>query len=81
MKQESGPIYGVQLIDSLPIGNQMTQAMPSRLDLERAATRHGRVVAGYEVLLAHYREKCDELEELKCNLFFGDRNNDARANA
>ncbi len=54
---ELGPIYGVELLDSLPLGGGMTQALPSRSDLEGIRNwRQGqRVVAGYEVLLAHYR--------------------------
>jgi hypothetical protein len=58
MTPQLGPIYdSVPLIDSLPMpGGHMTQAMPSRADLEHAAKdrRNMRVVAGYEVLLATY---------------------------
>jgi hypothetical protein len=54
---EKGPIYGVELIDTLPLGTgPMLQQMPCRDDLERVAERSQRTVAGYEVLLAHYRE-------------------------
>jgi hypothetical protein len=54
---ETGPIYGVELIDDLPLGTgMMRQAMPSRDDLERVMERNQRTVAGYEVLLAHYKE-------------------------
>lgn len=62
---ESGPIYGVKLIDSLPIGNgSMMQAMPDRDDLERCRKRgFERVAAGYEVLLAHYKALAEA-----CNL-------------
>lgn len=50
-----GPIYGVELIDTLPLGKGgMLQAMPNRDDLREIAGHHERVVAGYEVLLAHY---------------------------
>lgn len=53
---EFGPIYGVKLIDSLPLNNGMLQAMPSRDDLEQARKGYERVVAGYEVLLQHYHD-------------------------
>ena len=52
-----GPIYGVELIDTLPLGSgQMIQQMPSRADLEQSRTHGDRVAAGYEILLAHYRD-------------------------
>lgn len=48
-----GPIYGVPLIDSLPLGSGcMRQQMPSRSDLLESSER---VAAGYEVLLSHYQ--------------------------
>lgn len=60
MEKEYGPIYGVELIDSLPIGGGIRQALPSRKDLtiltESKLSGAGRVAAGYEVLLAHYQE-------------------------
>lgn len=57
MENETGPVYGVPLIDTLPLGTGgMLQQMPSRHDLEECQKRHQRVVAGYEVLLAHYLE-------------------------
>lgn len=49
-----GPIYGFDLLDELPIGG-MTQALPSREDLELVKEHSWRTVAGYEVLLEHYR--------------------------
>lgn len=57
---EHGPIYGIELLDTLPLdGGSMQQALPSRKDLDaiRKAKLIGsdRVVAGYEVLLEHYR--------------------------
>lgn len=53
---EKGPIYGVELIDSLPFGvGPMRQAMPSRDDLKMVAKVNERTVAGYEILLDHYR--------------------------
>lgn len=52
---EKGPVYDVDLIDSLPLGGGgMMQAMPSREDLMECGKRFQRVAAGYEVLLHHY---------------------------
>ena len=52
---ERGPIYDVQLIESLPLGGGgMMQEMPSREDLMACGKRFQRVAAGYEVLLHHY---------------------------
>lgn len=60
-EQETGPVYGVPLIDTLPLGTgAMCQQMPSRADLEQVRKRNERVVAGYEVLLVHFRE-CQEI--------------------
>jgi hypothetical protein len=60
---EYGPLYGTELIETLPIGTgPMVQAMPSLADLEQVKRSNQRVVAGYEVLLAHYRdlrERCE----------------------
>jgi hypothetical protein len=57
--KEFGPIYGVELLVSLPLDGGMSQALPSRKDLDdvRRTKINGndRVVAGYEVLLEHYR--------------------------
>ncbi len=40
----------------------MMQAMPSRYDLEQARKQNEWVVAGYEVLLSHYREQLNEVQ-------------------
>lgn len=70
---EHGPIYGVELIDTLPLGNGgWTQQMPSRSDLEGVkGYRQGqRVVAGYEVLLNHYKSilaDCPSVHLRKCH--------------
>ncbi len=67
----TGPIYNVELIDSLPLNYGQTegcsQAMPSRLDLRGIKDyRQGqRVVAGYEVLLNHWREQQKEIKRLR----------------
>jgi len=61
-----GPIYEVELIDSLPINSgPMRQAMPSEHDLSTImGTAHtNRTVAGYEVLLNHWRQACQFLAE------------------
>jgi len=50
-----GPVYGVELIDTLPLDGGMKQAMPGRVDLEKVLKISERTVAGYEVLLEHYR--------------------------
>jgi len=59
MKKQFGPIYGVELLDSLPLDGGMRQALPSRRDLDDVRRTKivgsDRVVAGYEVLLEHYR--------------------------
>ena len=61
---ETGPIYGVTLIDELPLGGgAMYQAMPSRRELELARWFDCEpLVAGYEVLLEHWRRRGDALE-------------------
>ena len=68
-KKELGPIYGVELIGSLPLNckqtSGMNQAMPSKSDLHRAHVLNGRLVAGYEVLLNHWREQGKEIERLE----------------
>jgi len=68
---DTGPIYGVELISVLPMNHGQTagmnQAMPSRDDLVGIKDyRQGRrVVAGYEVLLNHWRAQADEIERLQ----------------
>ena len=62
---ESGPVYGVRLIKSLPLGSGgMVQAMPSKGDLEQVRKVNERVVAGFEVLTDHYRKQCNEVARL-----------------
>lgn len=57
-RKELGPVYGVELIKTLPIGGGlMIQAMPSRDDLEQVRKLNERTAAGYECLLAHYRRE------------------------
>lgn len=62
---ELGPIYGVELLDSLPLDGGMLQQLPSRDDLESIRDlRNGeRIVAGYEVLLEHYRRVKAAMDE------------------
>ena len=50
-----GPIYGVELLDSLPLDGGMRQALPSAEDLVQVRNVSERTVAGYEVLLEHYQ--------------------------
>lgn len=64
---EKGPIYGVELLDTLPLdGGGMLQQLPSRDDLRGIQNyRQGqRVVAGFEVLTEHYRRTLAEVERL-----------------
>jgi len=67
MTTETGPIYGVPLIDKLPYGDAgWVQLMPSRSDLKWCQdSMSSRVAAGYEVLLAHYQKVCEERDRLK----------------
>lgn len=58
---ENGPIYGVELIGSLPLDSGMRQALPSRRDLLFVRKISERTVAGYEVLLEHYRRSQDAI--------------------
>lgn len=79
LRHEVGPVYGVKLIDSLPLGG-MFQKMPDRQELQQVRKKHERVVAAYEVLLSRrqmYREflqaaveeasQCDN-DSVKCEL-------------
>jgi hypothetical protein len=67
---EKGPIYGVELIDELPLGkvSGLTQAMASRADLEIARRYSDRTAAAYEVLLGHWRREKAERERLQALL-------------
>lgn len=66
MANELGPIYGVKLLSTLPIGSgQMTQQMASRQDLQDVLQMSQRVVAAYEILLSHYWRLTEELEIAK----------------
>ena len=69
-----GPIYDVELIDSLPLGQFGTldtlQAMPSAADLRRVREVSERTVAGYEVLLSHFRRLQEENERLDWRLTY-----------
>jgi len=66
IERDSGPIYGVRLLDSLPLGKGgMIQALPTRDDLKKVDKVSTRTAAGYEVLLAHYRERGETISSLK----------------
>lgn len=60
-----GPLYGVELIKSLPISGGMKQAMPNWRDLERVAEVSQRGCAGYEILLSHFRNSQRALREAR----------------
>lgn len=64
MEMRVGPVYGVTLIDSLPLDGGMKQAMPNEDDLRRVLKVSVRTVAGYEVLLEHFRRQESEIEKL-----------------
>lgn len=59
-----GPIYGVELIDELPIHGGMFQCMPSQQELRKVSKVSQRTVAGFEVLLSHWRNEKAEKERL-----------------
>ena len=72
MTQETGPLYCIPLIEFLPMGDTMRQAMPSRDDLEDCILKDcDRVAAGYEVLLAHYHQVCEERDS-RCRVISED---------
>lgn len=69
-ENELGPIYNVPLLDSLPLNygsDDMLQQLPSRADLMGVIPyRQGqRVVAGYEVLLNHWRDQKAERDAIR----------------
>lgn len=72
---ETGPIYGVELIDTLPLGGGgMLQAMPNRRDLDQVRKISVRTVAGYEVLLDAYRKKRPSIpHNAICTFMDGDK--------
>ena len=62
----TGPIYNVPLtISTLPLDGGMIQQMPGRDDLDYATGKHTRLVAGYEVLLAHYQRAIRDAERYR----------------
>jgi hypothetical protein len=66
---ERGPIYGVELIETLPLGGGvMLQQMPTRSDLQWVRTHGDRVAAAYEVLLSHWRQAIKERDEALAEL-------------
>lgn len=65
---EKGPVYGVPLLDTLPLSGGMMQQMPGREELEDVRRTSERVVAAYEVLVHHYREEQNKVYMLKCLL-------------
>lgn len=66
---ETGPVYGVQLIETLPLGTgAMLQRMASRQDLEDVRCLSERTVAAYEVLMSHYQKTLVQVELLEAEL-------------
>lgn len=66
IEAKCGPVYGVPLLDTMPLGKGgMLQQMATRDDLKHVARYNERVVSAYEVLTEHYREKCKEVENLR----------------
>lgn len=66
ISEQSGPVYGVRLLKTLPLGKGgMLQAMPSKADLTQVQRINERTVAGFEVLTEHYREQCNEVTRMK----------------
>lgn len=64
---QKGPIYGIPLLDTLPLGRGcMKQALPNRDDLEGCTNT--RVAAGYEVLLWHYQRQLQMCSRLAVEL-------------
>jgi len=67
---ETGPIYNVPLIKTLPLGTGgMLQACPTRADLKQVAAVNERTAAAYEVLLGHYQRLQEENRELRALLY------------
>ncbi len=71
MNNENGRVYNsVPLIDELPINpgepEGMLQAMPSRLDIEQSkgGRGFGRLAAGFEILLSHWRYRGTRIKNL-----------------
>ena len=66
ISDQCGPVYGVRLLETLPLGNSnMLQALPNKADLKQVQRISERTVAGFEVLTAHYMEQCNEVARLK----------------
>lgn len=62
---KKGPVYGVPLLDTLPLCGGMLQQMPSVAELADVRQTHERVVAAYEVLTNAYREEQNKVAVLK----------------
>ena len=67
-----GPVYGVPLIDSLPLNDggvgTMKQAMPSGTELADVMGVSMGTVGGYEGLLNHWRAAKTRIAELEKEL-------------
>ena len=60
-----GPVYGVKLLDCLPLNNGMLQALPRRAELKQVVEISLRTAAGYEVLISHFRDSQKRVSELE----------------
>jgi hypothetical protein len=66
VSNERGPIYWVPLIETLPLGTGiMRQQMASLADLNYIRQYSERMVAAYEVALAHLADREEEVKLLK----------------
>jgi hypothetical protein len=62
---EHGPVYGVLLLDTLPLNGGMFQKMPDRDDLNDVRQLSERTAAGFEVLTSHYRNAMAKIAVLE----------------
>lgn len=63
---EKGPIYGVELLETLPLGpGGFRQQMASLDDLKAIAKKHPRIVAAYEILTASFQGMLAERNEAR----------------
>lgn len=59
---ETGPVYGVQLLESVPIGlTSFYQRCPNRKELEEVKKISEPTVAAFEVLTGHYYRHLHEI--------------------
>lgn len=81
-EQGHGPVYGVKLIDTLPLGSGILQQMASERDLRDIMEKSScgeRVAAAYEVLLDRYQKFLESLQRIKAAFDAEKEKNDARS--